>query len=63
MLGFIDAMTDTRELVTPALKWKAHELSGNRKGTWSLSVTANWRLTFLVDSQKKIRDLNLEDYH
>lgn len=30
--------------------WKAHILSGDRKGTWSLSVTRNRRLTFRVDS-------------
>jgi proteic killer suppression protein len=46
-----------------ALKlWKAHQLSGARKGTWSLHVTANWRLTFRIEKDV-IRDLNLEDYH
>lgn len=63
MLGFLDAMADTAELLSPVLKWKAHELVGNRQGTWSLSVTANLRLTFWVDSQRRLRDLNLEDYH
>jgi proteic killer suppression protein len=44
-------------------------LSGNRKGTWSLSVTANLRLTFRVEAarhagaESTIRELNLEDYH
>lgn len=46
MLGFLEAMADTEELLTPVLKWKAHELSGNRAGTWALNVTANRRLTF-----------------
>jgi toxin HigB-1 len=63
MLGFLEAMADTEELLTPVLKWKAHELSGNRKGTWALNVTANWRLTFWVDNQNRLQDLNLEDYH
>lgn len=63
MLGFLDAMSDTRELLAPALKWKAHRLSGNRDGTWALSVTGNWRLTFRVDAQGNLCDLNLEDYH
>jgi toxin HigB-1 len=63
MLGFLDAMADTTELLSPVLMWKAHELVGNRKGTWSLSVTANLRLTFWVDNQRRLRDLNLEDYH
>ena len=63
MLGFLDAMADTEELLTPVLKWKAHELSANRKGTWALNVTANRRLTFWVDDQDRLCDLDLEDYH
>jgi toxin HigB-1 len=44
--------------------WKVHTLSGDRKGTWSLSVTANWRLTFRIDpGEREIYDVNLEDYH
>ncbi len=44
--------------------WKAHQLSGARKGTWSLVVTRNWRLTFTIDSGEiEIVDLNYEDYH
>jgi proteic killer suppression protein len=38
--------------------------SGDRKGTWSLSVTRNRRLTFCIDSaERDIFDVNLEDYH
>ena len=44
--------------------WKVHTLTGNRKGTWSLSVTANRRLTFRIDTgEREIYDVNLEDYH
>ncbi len=44
--------------------WRAHLLTGDRKGTWSLSVTRNWRLTFRIDRQEiVIIDLNFEDYH
>jgi proteic killer suppression protein len=42
--------------------WKAHVLTGDRKGTWSLSVTRNRRLTFRIEDDEII-DLNLEDYH
>lgn len=63
MVGFLEAMADIRELSVPILKWKAHALLGDRRGTWSLSVTANLRLTFRVDDQKMLSDLNLEDYH
>jgi proteic killer suppression protein len=45
MLAFLDDMQDAGELrALPT--WKAHTLTGDRKGTWSLSVTRNRRLTF-----------------
>jgi toxin HigB-1 len=42
--------------------WKAHALKGDRKGSWSLSVTRNWRLTFRIHGNE-ICDVDLEDYH
>jgi proteic killer suppression protein len=40
------------------------QLTGDRKGTWSLSVTRNRRLTFCIDiAEREIRDLTLEDSH
>ncbi len=46
-------------------QWQAHQLKGERKGTWSLTVTANWRLTFKVEAKPEaaIIDLDFEDYH
>ena len=41
---------------------KAHILTGDRKGTWSLRVTRNWRLTFRIEDDEII-DMDLEDYH
>jgi proteic killer suppression protein len=63
MLGFLDDMQEPEELrALPS--WKVHTLTGDRKGTWSLSVTRNRRLTFRVDTaEHEICDLNLEDYH
>jgi toxin HigB-1 len=44
--------------------WKAHQLTGDRKGVWSLFVTKNWRLTFAIDRAGiEIIDLDYEDYH
>jgi len=44
--------------------WKAHQLTGDRKGTWSLFVSKNWRLTFLIEKDElEIIDLDFEDYH
>jgi len=63
MFAFLDDMAEPGELrALPS--WKAHTLAGDRKGTWSLSVTANRRLTFGIDSiEREICDVNLEDYH
>jgi len=63
MLAFLDDMQDPEELHSlPA--WKAHMLTGDRKGTWSLSVTRNHRLTFRIDTkEREICNINLEDYH
>ena len=42
--------------------WKLHPLKGDRKGTWSMTVTRNYRLTFKL-KDKAVVDLDLEDYH
>jgi len=42
--------------------WRVHQLTGDRAGTWSISASDNWRITFdLADGE--IRNLDLEDYH
>jgi proteic killer suppression protein len=63
MLAYLDDMENPEELWALA-SWKAHMLTGDRKGTWSLSVTRNRRLTFRIDSaDHEICEVNLEDYH
>jgi proteic killer suppression protein len=62
MFEFLDAMLEAEELRALTV-WKVHVLTGDRKGTWSLSVTRNRRLTFIVGDEHEICDLNLEDYH
>ena len=42
--------------------WRIHRLSGNRAGTWSISTSRNWRITFDI-AEGAICNLNLEDYH
>jgi len=41
---------------------KLHELKGNRKGTWAVQVSGNWRVTFSFDGVDAT-DVNYEDYH
>jgi proteic killer suppression protein len=42
--------------------WRVHQLRGDREGTWSISVSGNWRLTFDLE-KGEICNLNLEDHH
>ena len=42
--------------------WRIHQLTGDRAGTWSLSVSGNWRITFGID-EGEVSNLDLEDYH
>jgi toxin HigB-1 len=63
ILTFLQEMEDAREL-RDIPSWKAHQLTGDRKGTWSLIVTRNWRITFRIDqTEREILDLDYEDYH
>jgi proteic killer suppression protein len=63
MVSFLQDMEHEEELRTVP-SWKAHRLTGDRKDTWSLFVTKNWRLTFRIDqSEIEIIDLDYEDYH
>ncbi len=64
MFAFLDDLQEPEEC--PALTaWKVHSLTGDRKGTWSLSVTRNRRLTFSYrrGQSGQICNVNLEDYH
>lgn len=63
MVAFLQDMASEDELRTVP-SWKAHLLTGGRKGTWALHVTRNWRLTFQIDNEEiEIIDLDYEDYH
>jgi proteic killer suppression protein len=61
MFAVLDRIKDAEELKVWPL-WKVHTLTGGRKGTWSLHVPRNWRLTFRIEGDE-IFDFNLEDYH
>jgi toxin HigB-1 len=42
--------------------WRIHQRAGDRAGTWSISVSGNWRITFDLEHDE-ISNLDLEDYH
>jgi proteic killer suppression protein len=60
ILALLETAANIDDMALPGLN--LHELKGNRKGTWSVQVTGNWRLTFI--SQKgDVFDVDYEDYH
>jgi proteic killer suppression protein len=63
IVTFLVAMDDATEFYSiPG--WKTHMLTGDRRGTWSLTVTRNWRITFRIDQTRhEIIDLDYVDYH
>ena len=61
MLTFLQDMQNPEKLRAFPL-WRAHQLTGARKGVWSLHVTRNWRLTFRIKGGE-ILDVDYEDYH
>jgi len=41
---------------------KLHPLKGARRGTWAVSVSGNWRITFRFSGKDAV-DVDYEDYH
>lgn len=62
MIAFIVSASGLEELGTPP-NFGFHPLTGDRKGTYAMTVTKNWRLTFTLVDEAVIADLDLEDYH
>ncbi len=62
MIAFLIAAGNEEELRIPP-NFSFHWLTGDRTGTAAMTVTRNWRLTFKVNADKALIDLDLEDYH
>ena len=60
ILGRLNVSTSVRDMNLPGLD--LHELRGDRKGTWSVKVSGNWRVTFILVGKNAV-DVNYEDYH
>jgi toxin HigB-1 len=59
-LTALNTATSIEDMNIPG--YRLHELKGNRRGIWSVSVSGNWRITFeFRDGNAYI--LNYEDYH
>lgn len=59
-LEVIDAAVIIDDIRLPG--YDLHELKGDRKETWSIKVSANWRITFRFEDGEAY-DVELEDYH
>jgi toxin HigB-1 len=62
MVALLVAAKDAEELRAPP-NFGFHWLVGDRAGTAAMTLTKNWRLTFKVNANASIIDLDLEDYH
>jgi toxin HigB-1 len=60
VLAQLNAATAPRDMDLPGLN--LHPLKGERKGTWAVSVSGNWRVTFRFLG-KDADDVDYEDYH
>lgn len=60
ILGRLNASTSARDMNLPGLD--LHQLRGSRKGTWTVKVSGNWRITFTF-AGKDVDRVDYEDYH
>lgn len=59
-LDALNVATTAADLDIPG--FDLHQLKGDRRGTWSVKVSGNWRLTFTF-KDGHANDVELEDYH
>ena len=60
ILAALNAAVAPSDMGLPGLK--LHPLKGTRSGTWSVSVSGNWRVTFRFSGKDAV-DVDYEDYH
>lgn len=60
ILGRLNVAKEPRDMGLPGLQ--LHPLKGERKETWAVSVSGNWRITFAFAGPDVV-DVNYEDYH
>ncbi len=60
VLARLQASTNPKDIDLPGLR--LHELKGESKGTWSVTVSGNWRVTFRFEGKDSF-DVNYANYH
>lgn len=60
ILTVLNAAKNIRDVDLPGLR--LHPLRGDLKGSWSVSVSGNWRVVFRLEDSD-VFDVDLVDYH
>lgn len=60
ILALLETADTLEDMDLPGLN--LHELKGNRKETYAVKVSGNWRVTFKI-SDGEVSDVDYEDYH
>ena len=60
ILGRLSVAVEPRDMGLPGLE--LHPLKGARHGSWAVSVSGNWRITFRFEGSDAT-DVDYEDYH
>ena len=60
ILSSLEAANGPEDMVLPSFRF--HPLTGGRRDTYSVTVKANWRVTFRFHEGAAC-DVSLEDYH
>ncbi|MCY3682693.1 MAG: type II toxin-antitoxin system RelE/ParE family toxin [Gemmatimonadetes bacterium] len=60
VLADLDEANKPSDLNFPG--YRLHPLKGDRKGFWSISISANWRIIFRFE-EGDVYDVDLVDYH
>ncbi len=60
ILDRLDAASEVEDMRYPGSR--LHQLTGNRKSEWSITVSGNWRITFKFENGDAYV-VNYEDYH
>jgi len=60
VLAHLDRAHRPSDLDLPG--YRLHPMRGNLKGTWSVTISGNWRITFRFEDGNAY-DVDLVDYH
>ena len=60
ILARLESAGDIADLDLPG--FRLHPLKSDRKGSWAITVRANWRVTFRMDD-RDVTEVDYIDYH